>query len=81
MNQNDLTESVIPGLTRNPVVHRWIPAFAGMTWLSLFVNLTDYYVVVECSALRRFHQHVEQFLAVAFGLGLADAGNLEQVFL
>jgi hypothetical protein len=42
MNQNDLTESVIPGLTRNPVVRLWIPAFAGMTRLSLFVNLTDY---------------------------------------
>ena len=22
---------VIPGLTRNPEVHHWIPAFAGMT--------------------------------------------------
>ena len=41
MNQNDLTESVIPGLTRNPVVHRWIPAFAGMTWLSFVFNLTS----------------------------------------
>ncbi|MFT3848402.1 MAG: hypothetical protein QM739_06890 [Propionivibrio sp.] len=46
MNQNDLIESVIPGSTRNPVVHRWIPgaalpsvAFAGMTWLSsIFIN-------------------------------------------
>ena len=35
MNQIDISESVIPGLTRNPVVHLWIPAFAGMTWLSL----------------------------------------------
>ena len=48
MNQNDLTESVIPGLTRNPVVHLWpcipfgqIPAFAGMTWLSFVFNLTS----------------------------------------
>ena len=38
MNQNDLTKSVIPGLTRNPVVHLWIPAFAGMTGLSLFLH-------------------------------------------
>ncbi len=30
--------------------------------------------------LRRFGQDVEQLLAVAFSLGLADAGNLEQVF-
>ena len=35
MNQNDLTESVIPGLTRNPEVHHWIPAFAGMTYWDL----------------------------------------------
>ena len=31
MNQNDISESVIPGLTRNPVVRLWIPASAGMT--------------------------------------------------
>ncbi len=49
MIQYDLAESVIPGLTRNPVVHLWpcipfgqIPAFAGMTWLSFLFNLTDY---------------------------------------
>ena len=49
MNQNGPTESVIPGLTRNPteasaepVVRLWIPAFAGMTWLSFLFNLTDY---------------------------------------
>jgi hypothetical protein len=40
MNQSDLAESVIPGLTRNPEVHHWpgirfgqAPAFAAMTWL------------------------------------------------
>ena len=42
MNQKDPTDSVIPGLTRNPVVHYWIPAFAGMTWLSIVFNMTDY---------------------------------------
>ena len=38
MNQHNLSVPVIPGLTRNlttgnaaPVVHLWIPAFAGMT--------------------------------------------------
>lgn len=31
MNQNDISASVIPGLTRNPLVRLWIPAFAGMT--------------------------------------------------
>ena len=40
LNQNDLTESVIPGLTRNPEVHHWIPAFAGMTWLSFAFDMT-----------------------------------------
>ena len=29
------TESVIPGLTRNPVAPLWIPAFAGMTGAGL----------------------------------------------
>ena len=36
-------------LTRNPtsgiaepVEHHWIPAFAGMTWLSVVFNMTDY---------------------------------------
>ena len=36
-------------LTRNPtsgsagpVVRYWIPAFAGMTWLSIVFNMTDY---------------------------------------
>ena len=42
MNQNDLTESVIPGLTRNPVVLPWIPAFAGMTRISIVVYMTIY---------------------------------------
>ena len=53
MNQNDISESVIPGLTRSPVVRLWIPAFAGMTgmvvipglagmtWLSFVFNSTD----------------------------------------
>ncbi len=37
-------ESVIPGLTRNPVVLLWIPlAFAGMTWISFCFGVTDYY--------------------------------------
>ena len=40
-------ESVIPGLTRNPVVHRWIPAFAGMTWMSFYLGVTDYYRAFE----------------------------------
>ena len=47
-DQSDLTESVIPGLTRNPVVHLWlgtsfgrIPAFAGMTWLSFVFDMTS----------------------------------------
>ena len=42
MNQINLLESVIPGLTRNPVVHLWIPAFAGVTWLSLYFGVTNY---------------------------------------
>ena len=48
MIQYDLAESVIPGLTRNPVVHLWlgtsfgrIPAFAGMTWLSFVFDMTS----------------------------------------
>jgi len=40
MNQNDLAGFVIPGLTRNPVVQRWIPAFAGMTPKSIHFNMT-----------------------------------------
>ena len=31
MNQKDISVSVVPGLTRNPAVNLWIPAFAGMT--------------------------------------------------
>ena len=51
MNQKDSSDSIIPGLTRNPVVHYWIPApqgcflwgaFAGMTWLSIVFNMTIY---------------------------------------
>ena len=42
MNQKNPTDPVIPGLTRNPEVHYWIPAFAGMTWLSIVFNMTDY---------------------------------------
>ena len=40
--QEDFLRGVIPGLTRNPVVHRWIPAYAGMTGLSMRYILTDY---------------------------------------
>jgi len=40
MNQNDLSVSVIPGLTRNPEVHHWIPAFAGMTRILFTVFVT-----------------------------------------
>ena len=43
MNQNAFTESVIPGLTRNPVMLRWIPAFAGMTCFPFVFNVIDYY--------------------------------------
>jgi len=42
MNQNDPTESVIPGSIQNPQVHHWIPAFAGMTGLSFLFSLTEY---------------------------------------
>ena len=42
MNQDELMGSVIPGLTRNPPVHQWIPAFAGMTWLSFCSSVTCY---------------------------------------
>ena len=42
MNQKYLSDFVIPGLTRNPVVRSWIPAFAGMTWLSIVFNMADY---------------------------------------
>ena len=49
MNQNAPTDSVIPGLTRNPtkgsaepVVLLWIPAFARMTWLFLCSGVTTY---------------------------------------
>ncbi len=31
LNQDNPAASVIPGLTRNPEEHPWIPAFAGMT--------------------------------------------------
>ena len=53
MNQTNFSESVIPCLTRNPVVRLWIPAsagmtgevvipgLAGMTWLSFVFNSTD----------------------------------------
>ncbi len=40
VNQKNLADSVIPGLTRNPVVHFWIPAFAGMTWLFSVFDMT-----------------------------------------
>ena len=49
VKQIDTINTVIPGLTRNPVVHRWlcipfgqIPADAGMTGLSMRHILTDY---------------------------------------
>ena len=42
MNQKDISVSVVPGLTRNPAVHLWIPAFAGMTWLSIVFFMTAY---------------------------------------
>jgi uncharacterized protein with HEPN domain len=32
-------KTVIPGLTRNPVAHHWIPAFAGMTMQNGFSAL------------------------------------------
>ena len=32
----------IPGLARNSVGKPWIPAFAGMTWLSLCFGVTGY---------------------------------------
>ena len=48
--QEDFLRGVIPGLTRNPVVYRWlcipfgqIPAYAGMTGLSMRYILTDYW--------------------------------------
>ena len=53
MHQNDISECVIPGSTRNPPARLWIPAFAGvtgeaviqglagMTWLSFVFNSTD----------------------------------------
>lgn len=31
--------------------------------------------------LRGLRQHVEQFITIAFGLGLADAGDLQQIIL
>ena len=54
MHQNDISECVIPGSTRNPLVRLWIPAFAGMTgeaviqglagmtWLSFVFNSIGY---------------------------------------
>jgi len=42
MNLKNPADTVIPGLTRNPVVHYWIPAFAGMTLLSIAFNMTAY---------------------------------------
>ena len=33
MNQNDIPESVIKGMTPNSVTPPWIPAFAGTTQL------------------------------------------------
>ena len=44
MNRKDSSDSVIPGLTRNPAVRDWIPAFAGMTWLSIVFFMTAYSV-------------------------------------
>ena len=41
MNQMDLSESVIPGVIGNTVAHLWIPACAGMTWLSLCFGMMD----------------------------------------
>ena len=48
MNQKDSSDSVIPGLSRNPttgsaepVVRNWIPAFAGMTFLHLISAYLD----------------------------------------
>ena len=43
LNPMELAESVIPDLIRNPVVQPWTPAFAGMTWFSLFFGVTDYW--------------------------------------
>ena len=49
LKQIDTISTVIPGLTRNPVVRLWlcipygqIPAYAGMTGLSMRYILTDY---------------------------------------
>ena len=46
LKQMDLAESVIPGLTRNPVGQPWIPAFAGMTWQFLCFGATAH----QCTA-------------------------------
>ena len=66
MNQKDLSDSVIPGLTRNPTtgsagpaVRDWIPApqecslrraFAGMTWLSIVFFMPAYLTVIATGA-------------------------------
>ena len=44
----ELAESVIPGLTRNPVEHPRIAAFAGMTWFSLYFGVTGCYKTRPC---------------------------------
>ena len=46
MNRTDGSESVIPGLTRNPEVHHVIPAFAGMTWMSICSCVPDDYLTI-----------------------------------
>ena len=55
MNQKGPSNFVIPGLTRNPMVHYWIPAFAGMTWLSIVFDMTHYHgadaACAACSAV------------------------------
>jgi hypothetical protein len=42
MKQMDAKNLVIPGLTRNPAVHHWIPAYAGMTGLFIRFSVTAY---------------------------------------
>ncbi|MBK7768533.1 MAG: hypothetical protein IPI44_22350 [Sulfuritalea sp.] len=42
MKRTPSTCPVIPGLTRNPVMRHWIPAFAGMTNLCIVFHLTTY---------------------------------------
>ena len=79
LNRMDFSSPVIPGLTRNRVGHRWIAAYAGMTWL-FFVYRCDSWRLRRHLRSFLFADHMrrlKRFFSVAFALCLAGCSLLQ----